>query len=70
MRTEIRFMKQTKLLTTCILIGTCKVESTGGLQTWKTAACDVADATGVQDLYLKFTGGGGSLFNVDYWKFE
>jgi arabinoxylan arabinofuranohydrolase len=30
----------------------------------------VRGAKGVQDLYLKFTGGEGALFNVDYWKFE
>lgn len=52
------------------LIGTCKVENTGGGQQWKDVSCDVADAKGVQDLYLKFTGGEGSLFNVDFWKFE
>ena len=52
------------------LMGTCKVENTGGLQTWKSATCEVSDAKGVQDIYLKFTGGEGSLFNVDYWKFE
>jgi arabinoxylan arabinofuranohydrolase len=52
------------------LIGTCHVQNTGGQQTWKTATCDVSSATGVQDLYLKFTGGGGSLFNVDFWQFE
>jgi arabinoxylan arabinofuranohydrolase len=52
------------------LIGTCKVESTGGQQTWKEVSGEVTGATGVQDLYLKFTGGEGSLFNVDSWKFE
>jgi arabinoxylan arabinofuranohydrolase len=52
------------------LIGTCQVENTGGQQTWKDVSCKVTGATGVQDLYLKFTGGEGSLFNVDFWKFE
>ncbi len=52
------------------LIGTCKVENTGGQQAWKTATCDVSGASGIQDLYLKFTGDDGALFNVDYWKFE
>jgi arabinoxylan arabinofuranohydrolase len=52
------------------LIGTCTVENTGASQTWRTATCEVSGAIGVQDLYLKFTGGGGSLFNLDYWKFE
>jgi arabinoxylan arabinofuranohydrolase len=52
------------------LIGTCKVENTGGSQSWKDASCDVSDATDVQDLYLKFTGGGRPLLNLDFWKFE
>ena len=52
------------------LIGACKVETTGGQQTWKTSSCEVSAATGVQDLYLKFTGGEGALFNLDHWKFE
>jgi arabinoxylan arabinofuranohydrolase len=52
------------------LVGTCKVENTGGWQTWKDASCEVSGATGVQDLYLKFTGGEKPLLNLDYWKFE
>ncbi|HWQ92877.1 MAG TPA: glycoside hydrolase family 43 protein [Clostridia bacterium] len=52
------------------LLGTCKVENTGSGQTWKTATCEVSAAAGVQDLYLKFIGGDGALFNVDFWKFE
>ena len=52
------------------LIGTCKVENTGGPQTWKAATCEVSGAAGVQDLYLKFTGSAGSQFNLDYWKCE
>lgn len=52
------------------LIGTGKVANTGGQQSWKDISCEISGALGVQDLYLKFTGGDGSLFNVDYWKFE
>jgi hypothetical protein len=52
------------------LIGTCKVDSTGGWQQWKDVSCDVSGATGVQDLYLKFIGGEKPLLNLDYWKFE
>ncbi len=29
----------------------------------------VSGATGTQDLYLRFTGGSGSLFNVNWWQF-
>jgi arabinoxylan arabinofuranohydrolase len=52
------------------LVGTCPVENTGGWQTWQTVACDVSEAVGVQDLYLKFVGGEKPLFNLDHWKFE
>ena len=44
---------------------------TGGAQTWKTlSACPVTGATGVHDLFLRFTGGSGDLFNVNWWKFD
>ncbi len=52
------------------LIGTCKVENTSGWQMWKTVSCEVSEATGVQDLCLKFAGGDKPLLNLDYWKFE
>jgi arabinoxylan arabinofuranohydrolase len=52
------------------LIGTCEVANTGGGQEWKDFSCDVADATGVQDLYLKFVGSEKPLFNLDHWRFE
>ncbi|MBN1757937.1 MAG: family 43 glycosylhydrolase [Chitinispirillaceae bacterium] len=51
------------------LIGTCSVTGTGGLDTWKTVNCDITGATGKHDLYLKFTGGSGDLFNFNWWKF-
>ena len=49
--------------------GTCAVPSTGGWQKWETKACDVSGATGTHDLFLKFTGGNGLLFNFNWWKF-
>ncbi len=52
------------------LIGTCKVEATGGWQEWKTVQCEVSGATGVHDLCLRFAGGEGALMNVDFWKFQ
>ena len=51
------------------LVGTCAVESTGGWQTWATKSCNVTGATGVHDLYLKFTGESGYLFNLNWFKF-
>ncbi len=51
------------------LIGTCNVSGTGGWQNWTTVSCDVSGASAKHDLYLKFTGGSGFLFNVNWWKF-
>ena len=50
-------------------IGTCTVEGTGGWQSWTTKSCEVTDAKGIHDLYFKFTGGNGSLFNFNWWVF-
>ena len=51
------------------LVGTCTVGGTGGWQTWANVSCPVSGATGTHDLYLRFTGGSGSLFNLNYWQF-
>jgi arabinoxylan arabinofuranohydrolase len=51
------------------LVGTCAVPSTGGSQKWVTKSCNISGATGLHDLYLKFTGGSGSLFTFNWWKF-
>lgn len=52
------------------LVGTCAVSGTDGWQTWTTKSCKVSGATGIHDLYMKFTGGSGSLFNMNWWKFS
>ncbi|MEV4413839.1 family 43 glycosylhydrolase [Catellatospora sp. NPDC049609] len=51
------------------VVGTCGVGGTGGYQTWTTVSCGVSGATGTRDLYLRFTGSGGGLFNVNWWQF-
>ncbi|MGR4880643.1 family 43 glycosylhydrolase [Streptomyces sp. LARHCF249] len=50
-------------------VGTCTVSGTGGWQTWSTASCPVTGATGTHDLYLRFAGGSGYLFNMNWWQF-
>ena len=52
------------------LVGTCAVPGTGDWQKWETKSCVVSGASGVHDLYFKFTGGSGSLFNFNWWKFS
>jgi len=51
------------------LLGTCPVTGTGGWQTWATKNCKISKVTGKHDLYLKFTGGEGYLFNVNWFEF-
>ncbi len=52
-----------------MLLGACSVPSTGGWQDWETVSCDVGEVEDVHDLFLVFSGGGGSLFNLDFWQF-
>jgi hypothetical protein len=52
------------------LVGTCSVVGTGGWQTWATRTCSLSGATGTHNVYLKFTGGGGYLFNVNWFQFN
>ncbi len=51
------------------LIGTCPVTGTGGWQTWADVKCSVSGATGIHNLYLKFTGGSGYLLNLNWFQF-
>ncbi|EOD68342.1 glycoside hydrolase family 43 protein [Amycolatopsis vancoresmycina] len=51
------------------VVGRCAVAGTGGWQTWTSVSCPVTGATGTQDLVLRFTGGSGYLFNVNWWQF-
>ncbi|MBP1841268.1 carbohydrate-binding protein [Formosa algae] len=55
--------------TTGTLIGTATVGNTGGWQTYETVTANLTAVSGVQDLYLVFTGEGSSLFNLDYFQF-
>ncbi len=52
------------------LVGTCTVKPTGSWDKWKTVKSKISGATGKHDLYLKFTGGEGFLFNFNWWQFK
>jgi len=52
------------------LVGTLNVSNTGGWQNWVTRSTSIDNLTGVHDLYLKFVGGSGYLFNINWWQFE
>jgi len=51
------------------LVGTLSVTPTGGWQTYTTQSCSVSGATGTHNVYLKFTGGSGYLFNINWFRF-
>ncbi|KNY25374.1 carbohydrate-binding protein [Pseudobacteroides cellulosolvens] len=51
------------------LVGTCSIPSTGGWQTWASKKIDIQKTTDVHKLYLKFTGGNGYLFSVNWFRF-
>jgi len=51
------------------LLGTCQITETGGWQTWVTKTCKISKVTGKHNLYLKFTGGEGYLFNINWFEF-
>ncbi len=51
------------------LAGTCTVPGTGGWQSWTTVSCPVTGAGGTRDVYFRYTGGSGYLFNVNWWQF-
>lgn len=51
-------------------VGTCTVPGTGSWTSFTTVTCTVSGAVGTQDLYMKFTGGSGQLFNFDHWQFS
>jgi hypothetical protein len=51
------------------LAGSCAVPGTGGWQTWVNVTCTVNAPTGTRDLYFRYTGSTGYLFNVDRWQF-
>jgi len=50
------------------LIGTCAVPPTGDWQKWTTQVCDLTGKVkGKHTLYLVYAGGGGNLFNVEWF---
>lgn len=51
------------------VVGTVTVPATNGWQDWIEVTGNVSGATGKHDLFLRFTGGDGFLFNVDWWRF-
>lgn len=51
------------------VIGTCQVTGTGDWQTFADMKCSVSEVSGKHDLYLKFTGDSGYLFNLNWFTF-
>lgn len=51
-------------------VGRVSVGGTGGWQNWQTVSGPIGTVTGLHNLYLRFSGGSGYLFNVDWWRFN
>ena len=51
------------------LMGTLTVPVTGGWQTWTTVSTALTNVSGLQNLVLRFVGGSGYLFNVEWIAF-
>jgi uncharacterized protein (TIGR03790 family) len=51
-------------------LATCSVPVTGGWQTWTTQTCPLTAANATHDVYLVYTGGSGTLFNVEWFAFR
>ena len=52
------------------LLGMLNLNNTDGLQNWTLQSCKVNKVKGVHDLYFVFKGGGGNLFNFNWWRFK
>ncbi len=53
------------------LVGTASIGGTGSWNAFQVVSVNLTrEVTGVEDLYLVFTGGGGSLVDVDWFKFK
>jgi fibronectin type 3 domain-containing protein len=52
------------------IIGTLTVPNTGGWQIYSTVSTALTNATGIQNVALRFVGGGGYLMNVEWLQFS
>lgn len=50
-------------------IGNYTIPATGSWQVWKTLTFDLPGVTGFHKVFLKFTGGSGYLFNINWLRF-
>ena len=51
------------------MVAAVTVPSTGGWNTFETVSAKCSGATGVHDVYFRFSGGESYLFNADWWQF-
>ena len=50
------------------VIGRMDVRSSGGWQTWNTQTCSISEVNGRHNVYFRFTGDEGYLFNINWWR--
>lgn len=52
------------------LLGSVNISGTGGWQSWQTFSANVQDVTGLQTIYMVYTGGSDYLFNINWFNFS
>ncbi|MBJ7880477.1 family 43 glycosylhydrolase [Gelidibacter salicanalis] len=52
------------------LLGSCKISSTGGWNTYKTFSCDLKDMKDVTDIYFVFKGSSSDILHLDWFEFK
>ncbi|HEX9045490.1 MAG TPA: family 43 glycosylhydrolase [Verrucomicrobiae bacterium] len=52
------------------VIGLLQLKATGVAGEWETKSCSVRGATGVHDLFFKFSGTNSPLMKMDWWQFQ
>ena len=50
------------------VIGRMDIKGSGGWQTWNTQTCNIEEVSGKHDVYFRFTGGEGYLYNINWWR--
>lgn len=50
-------------------LGSFSISGTGAWQNWTTLTVDLPETSGMHDIYLKFSGGSGYLYNINWFRF-
>ena len=52
------------------IVGELSISHTGGWDSWQTLITELVPLSGTKDVYLRFNGKEGALFNLDWFQFD